>query len=114
MTTNNLRAARLALAVMTAVGAPATLSASPAAAGVVTHAYKAAVRTPGLSAAERRAISVKSITATADDSLGVLVSVQLQGDLERSLGRGGLANGLLAVALVPKGSGSTPSGLIDQ
>ena len=114
MTTHHPRAARLTPALVIAVGALATLSASPATAGVVTHAYKAAVRTPGLSAAERRAISVKSITATADDSLGVLVSVQLQGDLERSLGRGGLANGLLALALVPKGSGGTPSGLIDQ
>src|ERR1700754_2807473 len=106
MTTNILRAARLALAVMTAAAA---LAASPAIAGVVTHAYKGSVQTPGLSAAERRAISVKSITATADDSLGVLVSVQLQGDLERSLGRGALANGLLALALVPKVSGATPS-----
>jgi glucosylceramidase len=114
MTTHHPLAARLMPAMVIAVGAMATLSASPATAGVVTHAYKAAVRTPGLSAAERRAISVKSITATADDSLGVLVSVQLQGDLERSLGRGGLANGLLALALVPKGSGGTPSGLIDQ
>ena len=114
MTTHHPRAARLTPALVIAVGALAALSASPATAGVVTHAYKAAVRTPGLSAAERRAISVKSITATADDSLGVLVSVQLQGDIERSLGRGGLANGLLALALVPKGSGDTPSGLIDQ
>ena len=103
MTTHHPRAARLTSALVIAVGALATLAASPATAGVVTHAYKAAVRTPGLSAAERRAISVKSITATADDSLGVLVSVQLQGDLERSLGRGGLADGLLALALVPKG-----------
>ena len=114
MTTNDLRAARLALAVMTAVGALATVSASPATAGVVTHAYNAAVRTAGLSAAERRAISVKSITATADDSVGVLLSVQLQGDLERSFGRGGLTNGLLALALVPKASGATPIGVIDQ
>ena len=114
MTTHHPRAARLTPALVIAVGALATLSASPATAGVVTHAYTAAVRTPGLSAAERRAISVKSITATADDSLGVLVSVQLQGDLERSLGRGGLANGLLALALVPKRAGGTPSGLIDQ
>lgn len=114
MTTHHPRAARLTPALVIAVGALAALSASPATAGVVTHAYKTAVRTPGLSAAERRAISVKSITATADDSLGVLVSVQLQGDIERSLGREGLANGLLALALVPKGSGGTPSGLIDQ
>ena len=81
---------------------------------MVTHSYGAAIRTPGLSAAERGAISVKSIIATADDSLGVLVSVQLQGNIERSLGRGGLANGLLALALVPKASGRTPIGLIDQ
>ena len=97
-----------------AVAALAALSAAPAKAGVVTHAYETAVRTPGLTAAERRAISVKSITATADDSLGVLVSVQLQGSIERSFGRGGLADGLLALALVPKASGATPSGLIDQ
>ena len=114
MITPSPRAARLTLALVIAVGAAAALSSSPAAAGVVTHAYKATVRTPGLSAAERRAISVKSITATADDSLGVVVSVQLQGNIERSLGRGGLANGLLALALVPKASGRTPSGLIDQ
>ncbi|MGZ4342749.1 MAG: hypothetical protein ACXVHX_12335 [Solirubrobacteraceae bacterium] len=114
MITPSPRAARLTLALVIAVRAVAALSTSPAAAGVVTHAYKAAVRTPGLSAAERRAISVKSIAATADDSLGLLVSVQLQGNVERSLGRGGLANGVLALALVPKASGRTPSGLIDQ
>ena len=97
-----------------AVASLAALSAAPATAGVVTHAYTAAVRSPGLSLAERRAISVKSITATADDSVGLLVSVKLQGDIERSFGRGGLANGLLALALVPKASGGTPSGLIDE
>jgi O-glycosyl hydrolase len=97
-----------------AVASLAALSAAPATAGVVTHAYTAAVRTPGLSLAERRAISVKSITATADDSVGLLVSVKLQGDIERSFGRGGLVNGLLALALVPKASRGTPSGLIDE
>jgi glucosylceramidase len=116
MRTYSLRAARLSLAVAIVVAALATLAAlSPVArAGVVTHAYKPAVRTPGLSAAERRAISVKSITATADDSVGLVVSVQLQGNIERSFGRGGLVNGLLALALVPKTAGGTPAGLIDQ
>ena len=117
MTTHTPLASRLTLALLFSLGALAALaalSASPATAGVVTHAYKAAVRTPGLTAAERRAISVKSITATADDSLGVLVSVQLRGDIERSFGRGGLADGMLALALMPTASGSTPSGLIDQ
>jgi glucosylceramidase len=114
MTTHGRRAARLTLALLIAGAALAALSSPPATAGVVTHSYGAAIRTAGLSAAERRAISVKSITATADDSLGVLVSVQLQGNIEHSLGRGGLANGLLALALVPKASGRTPIGLIDQ
>jgi glucosylceramidase len=114
MTTHRRRAARVTLALLIAGAALVALSAPQAVAGVVTHSYRASIRTAGLSAAERRAISVKSITATADDSLGVLVSVQLQGNIERSLGRGGLANGLLALALVPKASGRTPSGLIDQ
>ena len=46
MTTHHPRAARLTLALVIAIGALATLSASPATAGVVTHAYTAAVRTP--------------------------------------------------------------------
>ena len=114
MTTHGRRAARVTLALLIAGAALAALSPPPATAGVVTHSYGAAIRTPGLSAAERGAISVKSITATADDSLGVLVSVQLQGNIERSLGRGGLANGLLALALVPKASGRTPIGLVTK
>src|SRR5689334_10410661 len=101
MTAHHRRAPRLTLALLLAGAALAALLAPPATAGVVTHGYRAAIRTPGLSMAERRAISVKTITTTADDSLGVLVSVQLRGNLERSLGRGGLADGLLALALVP-------------
>jgi glucosylceramidase len=110
---SNRRAARLGSALLLAAAA-AALFALPANAGMITHSFHPAITTPGLTGAERRAITVQSITATADDSLGLVVSVQFRGNIERYLGRGGLDNGLLALVVVPTTKGRTPTGLVDQ
>lgn len=109
------RRGRTAAAVPAAVVViSAMLWAATARAGVVTQPQRAGIATPGLTGGERRAITPKSITATADDSLGLVVSVQFKGGAERYLGRGGLGNALLALELVPTARGRTPIGLIDQ
>lgn len=87
--------------------------ASSASAGVVTNRVQAAVKAPELTSAERRAITIASVSVTGDDSLGALVRVTFRGDAERFIGRGNLKRGLLALVLVPVGGGQ-PVGLINE
>jgi hypothetical protein len=61
----------------------------------------AAVRTPGLTRAERNALSIRRITARGG-SWGVAVRVRLKGDFQSAIGRGHLRRGLLALVLKPK------------
>ena len=87
--------------------------ASSASAGVVTNRVQAAVKAPELTSAERRAITIASVSVTGDDSLGALVRVTFRGDAERFIGRGNLKRGLLALVLVPVGGGQ-PVGLVNE
>ena len=98
--------------VMTAVGG--ALACAPALAGVVTQAQSASLHRPGLSVAEDEAVTIRSVTATSDPSLGLIVTVNFAGDIERYLGQGGLKNGLMALVLEPEVATQKPSGLVDQ
>src|ERR1700686_240030 len=88
--------------------------AGPAGAGVVTQPGGAAVRAHGLTVAERRAITITSVSTTGAGSLGVIVRATFQGNIERYLGQGHLTDGLLALVLVPGTGGQSPTGLVDQ
>ena len=84
------------------VGLGGALICAPARAGIVTQADHAIVHGPGLTAAERRALTITSLTAALDPSLGLIVTVTFRGDIERYLGRGDLKNGLVALVLERK------------
>ena len=87
---------------------------APARAGIVTQADHAIVHGPGLTAAERRALTITSLTAALDPSLGLIVTVTFRGDIERYLGRGDLKNGLVALVLERKSGMPAPGGLVEQ
>ena len=107
------RGRSLILAVMVAAIGGAVVSA-PAQAGIVAQAQSVAVKRPGLTAAERDAITIRSVTAASDPSLGLIVTVDFAGDVERYLGQGALKNALLALVLEPSTATQTPSGLAEQ
>ena len=100
-----------ALVVATSVGA---FFAGPATAGVVTQPGRATIKASGLTVAERRAITITSVSAAGDGSLGLVVTVTFRGDVERYLGQGHLKHGLLALVLVPRFSARSPTGLVDE
>jgi glucosylceramidase len=87
---------------------------APARAGIVTRADYAIVHRPGLTAAERRAITITSVTAASDASLGLIVKVAFRGDIERYLGQGDLKDGVLALLLEPGAVMQAPTGLVVQ
>jgi glucosylceramidase len=84
----------------------------PAQAGIVAKAQSVPVKRSGLSATERDAITISSVTAASDPSLGLIVTVTFTGDVERYLGQGALKNGLLALVLGPSAATQKPSGLV--
>lgn len=104
----------MALAVMAAATGASSAGASSAIAGTVSQPEQLRVTTSRLTSAERRAMTIKSINAVADGSLGLIVTATFQGDIERYLGQGDLANGLVALVLVPKAPRATPTGLADE
>jgi glucosylceramidase len=63
----------------------------------------------GLAKAERQAITISSLSAVADPSLGLVVRVTFAGDVERYLGQGNLRNAVLAL-VVAQLSGAKPAG----
>jgi len=87
---------------------------APAQAGIVTRAEYASVHRRALSPAEEQAITIRSVTATSDPSLGLIVTVNFAGDVERYLGQGTLKNALMALVLEPGVVAQKPSGLVDQ
>ena len=80
----------------------------------MSHADYGIVYRPGLTAAERQAITIASVTAASDPSLGLIVTVTFKGDLGRYLGQGDLKNGLLALVLEPGTVMQPPAGLVEQ
>ena len=103
----------LALALATAAIGAAVLCAS-AQAGIVTQNAYVPVHRGGLTAAERQAITIRSVTAASDPSLGLIATVTFAGDLERYLGQGAMKNALVAMVLEPGVVNQTPSGLIAE
>jgi hypothetical protein len=91
------------------------LGAVSAAAGTVSRRDRAGdVKAKSLSARERRALDIVSVTATGDEPSGLFVTVTFKGDVERYLGQGHLKRALIALVLVPKSSKRAPAGLVDE
>ena len=101
------------VAVVLLIACAVAVCTSSASAGVVTKRVQAAVKAQKLTSAERRAVTVASVTVAGDDSLGALVRVTFRGDAERFIGRGHLKRGLIALVLVPVGGGQ-PVGLVNE
>ncbi|MBV8218061.1 MAG: hypothetical protein JO325_06335, partial [Solirubrobacterales bacterium] len=90
-------------------------SAAPAVAGLATEPVASQLtRAIGLTATERRAITITSISAAGDDSLGLIVTATFAGDLDTQLGQGGLEHGRLALALLRSGSARPTGQLVSE
>ena len=98
------------VAIMTA----GALCAEPAVAGVVTQTEQLQTKVRGLTLAERRALSMASVSVASDASFGLTVTVTFKGDAERYLGQGDLQHGGLVLILVPASSARAPAGLVDE
>ena len=109
-----LRWGRLLLLGMAMVAIGGAVVCAPAWAGIVTQADYAILHRPGPTAAERQAITIMSVTAASDPSLGLIVTVTFKGDIERYLGQGDLKDGLLALILEPGRVMRVPAGLVEQ
>ena len=100
------------LAVVVAIGD--ALCVGLATAGAAAWPDRVALKAGGLSVAERQAITIKSVSAVGEGSLGLIVSVTFGDDIQRYLGQGALKRSLLALVLVSSSAGQTPAGLVDQ
>lgn len=96
-----------------AVACGGAVVCAPARAGIVSRSQPVAVDRPGITAAERQAIAIRSTTVASDPSLGLIVTVTFAGDIERYLGQGNLKNGLLALVLEPSAASQPASGLVE-
>jgi glucosylceramidase len=108
------RRGRLALAIVIAVAIGGGAAVAQSAAAVPAPPRRVAIKPPQLSLAERRAITIKSVSAAGDGASGLIVSVTFDGDIERRLGQGHLAQGLLSLVLVPSFTSATATGLVDE
>ena len=101
------------LAVLITVALAGAIAPAPARAGVVSQRQSGTVTVPGLDAAQRHAIELRSVTAVDGQSLGLVVTATFKGNAERYLGQDELANAMLALVLVPRARAQTPAGVLD-
>ena len=100
---------RSVLAVLAVLGAGA-IAASPARAAASKRSSSPSA--PRLTSGEQRAVSLASVSAVGDESLGLVVMIRFKGDVERYLGQGNLTGGLLALMLSGQSSSAAPTGLV--
>jgi glucosylceramidase len=101
------------LGVLLAVSCACALFAALATAGVTGLKRSHGVSAPVANGTEVGALTIASLSAAADPSVGLIVTATFNGDIERYLGRGQLANGVLALVLTPKAGGQPPTGVLD-
>jgi hypothetical protein len=99
---------------LVAIAIAAAAITSSAIAGTITQPERLAVKRPRLTAAERRAITLESLSATADSSLGLIVTATFRGNVERYLGQGALAKGQVALILTTSRPASLSAELADE
>ena len=101
-----MRRGAIALAVFAALLAGAV----SATAGDVTGKDKIGdVKAPNLTKAERDAMDIVSVHAIGEEGLGMMAVVTFRGNIEKTLGRGHLTQGLVAMSLRPKDASHTPA-----
>src|SRR5438270_1748791 len=83
-------------------------------AGVSSKHVAGRVKGHGLTAAERRAIDIVSVSAVGDDPSGLVVIVRFKGDVQDLLGQRDLKHGLVALVLEPRARGQMPTGVVDE
>ena len=96
-----------------AVSCACALFAALATAGVTGLKRSHAFAAPGPGGAETGALTIGSLSAAADPSVGLIVTATFKGDIERYLGQGHLANGVLALVLSAEAGGQPPTGVLD-
>jgi hypothetical protein len=90
----------------------AGLLLSVASAGTITGPGSSKpVRAKGLTPKERAALKIVSVKATGVEPLGVIVTATFRGNIEQALGRGHLADAIVALILRPKDSSLAFSGV---
>lgn len=91
-----------------ALGALATVTVAAgvvlmaAYAGTITGRDQGAARGKGLTQKERNALDIVSVKVTGVEPLGVMVTATFKGNVEQALGRGHLADAIVALILRPK------------
>jgi hypothetical protein len=72
------------------------------------------VRAPGLTAAERAALDIRSVRVVGAEGLGAFVTVTFAGNIEQLLGTGHLRQAVAGIVLRPASTRSTPAGLLER
>jgi hypothetical protein len=99
------------------VRALVTIAATVAVVGALAGAAPSGtVKTPPakLTATEKKALDLVSVTATGVDPLGLIVTATFRGNVEQALGRGNLKNALVAMILEPKRKDRASAGLVTR
>lgn len=87
----------------------------PAAAGTVSAMDPAGdVEAKGLSAKERAAVDIKSVTVSGEGSLGMLATVELAGNFTKAIGRGELENAQAELLLQPSSTDADAARLASE
>ncbi len=93
---------RRTLATVTSVVLVAGAALAVASAGTITGRDSGPVRGKGLTQKERNALDIVSVKTTGVEPLGVVVTATFKGNVEQALGRGHLADAIVALILRPK------------
>jgi hypothetical protein len=98
------------LVALTAAALASAMLASAASAGIVSQRDRSGdIRDRGLTAAERRALDIVSVTAVGAEEFGVMVTVRFRGNIERALGRGHLRRAVVAMVSQPRSRRRRPA-----
>ena len=85
------------------------------AAGAASHRDRGGdVRARGVTAKERRALDLVSVSARGHPSLGLIVTATFRGDFEAAVGRGHLRTAVAALVLRPRSGARRPAGVLTR
>lgn len=93
---------RLWLGVLASVVVAAGAALTVASAGTITGRDQGTPRAKGLTQKERNALDIVSVKVVGIEPLGVIVTATFKGNVEQVLGRGHLADAIVALILRPK------------
>ncbi len=82
--------------------------------GIAARPHLVSIKSASLSPAERRTVTIGSLNAVGDRSLGLVLTATFEGDVEQYLAQGHVNRGALALVLVAGSGTSASSGLLDE